>query len=48
MSLEFSYEFRMMKRTLKTVPETVSIKPCINIENKSRSSKVNYTVIVVT
>ena len=52
MSLKCSYEFRMTKRAVKTVLEnivkTVSRKPCINRESKSRSSKFSYTVIVVT
>ena len=40
--------FRMMKISLKTFLETVSIKTCINIEIKIRSSKFSITVIVVT
>ena len=48
MSFKCSYEFRMMKRSLKTVPEKLSRKTYINRENKSRSSQFSYTVIVVT
>ena len=54
MSLKCSYEFRIMKRTLKTVLRiflityrTVSITPFINREIKSRSTQFIYTVIVV-
>ena len=45
----------MMKITLKNVLkfcmikcETVSRKPCINIEDKSKSSQFSYKSIVVT
>ena len=48
-------EFIMTKRTLINVLrfflktfKTVSIKPCIHIESKNRSSQFSYTAIVVT
>ena len=48
MSLKCLYEFRIMKKTLKTILETVSRKTCINREIKSRRSQFSYAVIVVT
>ena len=41
-------EFITMKRTLKLIYKTVSIKPCINIERNIRISQFSHTVIFVT
>ena len=55
MSLKYSYEFRTLKRALKTVLrifmrtcKAISRKPCINRESKIKSLQFSYTVIVVT
>ena len=55
MSFKYSYEFIMMNLSLewqrehwKLFYKTVSRKPCINIESKSRISQLSYTFIVVT
>ena len=52
---EMFNEFKMMKITLKTVLiivlracKTVSIKPCINREDKSTISPISYVAIFVT